>query len=151
MAERRTLSFASLDEVMPEVERLLAGHATTGRWSLGQICHHLAAAFRLIQEGDPGIRLEPLPEAVRRRFLRRERFPDGVEIPHPALRPPAGLDDRAGADALRAALARFAAAEDPFPPHPSLGPLTRDEWARFHCLHCGHHLGFAVPSPAAGS
>ncbi|MFI5459648.1 MAG: DUF1569 domain-containing protein [Isosphaerales bacterium] len=53
MAGRRELSFASLDEVMPDVERLLAGHATVGQWSLGQICNHLATGFNLIQRVGP--------------------------------------------------------------------------------------------------
>ena len=39
---RRSLTFASLDEVMPDVDRLLRGHTTVGNWSLGQICGHLA-------------------------------------------------------------------------------------------------------------
>ena len=42
MPERRTLEFARLDDVMPEVDRLLAGHTTVGNWSLGQICNHLS-------------------------------------------------------------------------------------------------------------
>ena len=24
--------------------------------------------------------------------------------------------------------------------------MTVDEWTRFHCIHCAHHLGFAVRS-----
>ncbi len=40
---RRPLRFHSFDEIMPDVERLLAGHRTVGHWSLGQICHHLAS------------------------------------------------------------------------------------------------------------
>ena len=47
MAERRYLEFTSLDDVMPDVERLLAGHVTVGGWSLGQIFHHVATAIRL--------------------------------------------------------------------------------------------------------
>jgi hypothetical protein len=47
MAERRELTFASLDDVMPDVERLLAGHVTVGRWTLGQILNHLATATHL--------------------------------------------------------------------------------------------------------
>src|SRR4051794_14935085 len=46
MAERRDLSFTSLEDVMAEVDRLLAGHETVGRWSLGQICNHLGTSFR---------------------------------------------------------------------------------------------------------
>ena len=46
MAERRNLSFSRLDEVMPDVDRLLAGHRTVGNWSLGQICNHLAKGIQ---------------------------------------------------------------------------------------------------------
>jgi hypothetical protein len=44
--ERRTLRYESLDQVMPDVERLLEGHTTVGTWSLAQICRHLANAMR---------------------------------------------------------------------------------------------------------
>lgn len=30
---RRSLRYGSLDEVKPDVERLLAGHTTVGNWS----------------------------------------------------------------------------------------------------------------------
>lgn len=42
-------------------------------------------------------------------------------------------------------IARFAAFAGPLPAHPRLGTMTRDEWIRFHRLHCAHHLGFVVP------
>ena len=44
--ERRTLRFDRFDDIMPDVERLLAGHATVGAWSLAQICRHLATVMR---------------------------------------------------------------------------------------------------------
>ena len=73
-------------------------------------------------------------------------YPDGVAAPLAVLVPPSGLDDREQAELLRAALARFAWHADPFPDHPYLGRLTREEWIRFHCLHAAHHLSFAVPT-----
>ena len=48
---RRKLAFRRLEEIMPDVERLLVGHFTVGRWTLGQICDHLAASFRYSVEG----------------------------------------------------------------------------------------------------
>jgi hypothetical protein len=50
---RRRLSFRRLDEVMPDVDRLLIGHRAVGRWTLGQICNHLAASFRHSVAGFP--------------------------------------------------------------------------------------------------
>ena len=42
---RRAIQFESLDEIMPEVDRLLEGHTTVGNWSLAQICRHLATVL----------------------------------------------------------------------------------------------------------
>ena len=47
MGERRVLDFARLDDVMPDVERLLAGHRTVGNWTLGQTLNHLKTAILL--------------------------------------------------------------------------------------------------------
>src|SRR5438067_5729 len=52
-AARRPLTFASLNEVMPDVDRLLRGHTTVGNWSLGQICSHLAQAVHFTIDGFP--------------------------------------------------------------------------------------------------
>jgi hypothetical protein len=146
MAGRRDLTFASLDDVMPEVERLLAGHTTVGRWTLGQICNHLASALRLTLEAPPSP-AEPTREqrVARRLYFRSGRFPDGMEAPVRVLQPQPGLDAATETEALREAIARFASTTGPFPAHPVLGPLTREEWIRFHSLHCAHHLGFVRP------
>lgn len=150
MAARRELSFASLDEVMPEVERLSTGYDVVGQWSLGQICKHLTLAFHFMMDAASGSApLEPADDPrralIRTRFFRAGRFPDGVAAPFSELVPSTDLNDRAEAEALRDALARFQVATGPFPPHPFLGSMTKEEWARFHCLHAAHHLGFAVP------
>ncbi|MHB1561399.1 MAG: DUF1569 domain-containing protein [Isosphaeraceae bacterium] len=143
---RRQLHFNSLDEVMPEVERLLAGHATVGGWSLGQILDHLRFAFDRVATGPPASE-PPTPEQqeVHRRFFAGDKFPDGVELPS-AFSPPPGTGPAAAAEALRAAIAAFAARTAPFPAHPRLGPLTSEEWVILHRMHCAHHLGFAVPT-----
>ena len=145
MPDRRALTFANFDEGMPEVERLLAGHSTVGRWTLGQILYHLATAIRLMTEGSSASPGRTMPEAIRRRFFRAGRFPEGVEAPLAELLPPPDRDARAEAEALRTAIGQFASATGPFANHPLLGPLTKDEWARFHCIHCAHHLSFALP------
>jgi hypothetical protein len=144
MAERRQLVFASLDEVIPDVERLLAGHTTTGKWSLGQILYHLASALRLTVEGPPSS-AEPTREQdiSRRRFFRTDRFPEGRQAPA-ILEPNPSLDARTEADSLREAIDRFVSSTGPFAAHPILGPLSKDEWSRFHCMHFAHHLGFAL-------
>jgi hypothetical protein len=147
MAERRILEFTSLDDVMPEVERLLAGHVTVGTWSLGQICHHLATGIRLTLNA-PKRQRETTPEqdVARHEFFREGKFPDGMPAPIAALVPPPDRDTHTEAEALRAAIRRFVETDRALPAHPRLGPMTREDWTRFHCMHCAHHLGFAVPS-----
>jgi Protein of unknown function (DUF1569) len=155
MDGRRALEYERLDQVMPEVDRLLRGHATSGAWTLGQILHHLASSIRLTLESDPGSAIEPIDpekarvfEVRRRRFFHAGRFPDGANAPHPSLNPPPDAEERASAEALRSLLRRFEDFEGTFPHHPMLGPLSKDEWAAFHRLHCAHHLGFARPTSA---
>ncbi|HWE36874.1 MAG TPA: DUF1569 domain-containing protein [Isosphaeraceae bacterium] len=155
MDRRRRLAFASLDDVMPEVERLLAGHVTVGNWSLGQICNHLATAFHLVvdvapRDVAPGRREVLVAWLARRWFFAVDRFPTGVKVPSPRLIPRPGADARREAEALREAIARFVSAPGPFPTHPILGPLTRAQWVELHRRHCAHHLGFALPRSIGG-
>jgi Protein of unknown function (DUF1569) len=148
MAERRSLTFEKLGDVMLDVDRLLAGHVTVGRWTLGQILRHLAIAVRDTVQGPPSTS-EPTREQdiLRRRLFHRGRIPDGLDAP-PGLTPPPDLDARSEAESLRRAIALYPSRIGPFPAHPRVGPLTGEEWTRFHCLHCAHHLGFAVPLEA---
>ena len=150
MPERRNLSFTNLADIMPEVNRLLAGHTTTGNWSLGQILQHLAISIRLSTRKRRDVAGGPYSEAFRRQFFRSGRIPEGAEVPHPILVPPADADAHAQAEALGEAIAHFADAAGPFPDHPLLGPLEKQEWSQFHCMHCAHHLSFALlaDSPA---
>jgi hypothetical protein len=156
MIARRVLSFTSLDEIMPEVDHLRAGHSTVGRWTLGQILYHLAMSFRLTTRGTPPSSSRPFSESLRRRFFRSARFPDGAEAPHPLLLPPPDCIVDEQAKALERGIARLVSATGPFPDHPFLGPLDKAQWERFHCIHCAHHLGFGIPhaprdADAAGS
>ena len=153
MDTRRDLVFDRLDEVMPEVERLLGGHATSKAWTLGQILHHLATAVRLsVQAGRRAPDQPSDPEwarrvgVLRRLFFRAGRFPEGAEIPHESMLPPPDAVERVEAEALRRALQLLEDSEGPFPAHPVLGPLSKEEWRAFHRIHCAHHLGFVRPT-----
>lgn len=147
-SKRRALAFTSLDDVMPDVERLLAGHVTVGRWTLAQICHHLELALRLSMDGVP----VKYPWPVRRLFgplarqlmFWRGRIPEGVRVPGLYL-PRPGLDAPREAGALRGTIDRFGSFVGRFDEHPLLGRLSPEQWRQFHCLHCAHHLSFALP------
>jgi hypothetical protein len=148
---RRDLSFSRLDEVMPDVDRLMAGYRRVGNWSLGQMCNHLSNALSHTIEGFPVrapwiVRMTIAP-LVKRQIFRTGRMREGIKVPEAVL-PKPDLDDRAEAEALRATLRLYADAAGPFVPHPFFGRLSREEWDRFHCIHCAHHLSFALPNGA---
>jgi len=145
---RRTLRFYSLDEVMPEVGRLLEGHSTVGTWSLAQICWHLATVMRRVVDLPASTPMDPsqwAPEERKREILESAMIPEGLPAP-PEILPAASLDEREEAEALRAAVAHYKASSGPVIPHRIFGPLTKAEWDRLQCIHCAHHLSFAIPT-----
>jgi hypothetical protein len=148
MAERRPLAFSSLTEVMPEVDRLLQGHEAGGNWSLGQMCNHLSNTFVYSIEGFgakvPWLIRKTLGPIVKRQLFKTGQMRAGIKIPEKFL-PRPGLDARAEAEALRAAVQKYSAHSGPLADHPMFGPLSRDEWTRLHCIHCAHHLSFMHP------
>jgi len=154
MAERRALSFQTLDQVMPEVDRLLDGHATVGRWSLGQICNHLASMLVCSVEGFP-VAAPWLVRATAGALKRKRSLGTGVHVEgmrHPeGTSPKENLEARAEAEALRATLGYYASHQAPLAPHALLGPMSRAEWDRYHAIHCAHHLSFVLPKPESPS
>jgi hypothetical protein len=148
MAERRPLAFSSLSEVMPEVDRLLQGHRTGGNWSLGQICNHLSHSLIYSVEGfgvmAPWLIRKMLGPIFKRQLFKTGKMGEGIKLPEKFL-PKPGLDARAEAEALRAALQSYSAHAGSMAVHPMFGPLSRDEWTRLHCIHCAHHLSFVHP------
>src|SRR5947209_6592678 len=52
--ERRDLRFRSYDDVLADAGAvLLSGYGRAGNWSLGQVCHHLAAVMEMSLDGFP--------------------------------------------------------------------------------------------------
>lgn len=149
MADRRTLCFSRLEEVMPDVDRLLEGYTTAGPWSLGMICNHLGSMLQGSVEGF-SVRVPWLARARaawigKRTILRSGHVPEIATL-SAELAPRPGLDDRAEAEALRAALRFYALHDGPMAGHPLLGKLTRADWDRLHCIQSAHHLSFARPA-----
>jgi hypothetical protein len=81
MSHRRKLDFARLDDIVPDVERLLAGHRTVGNWSLAQMCRHLSDEFRYSIDGFPTRLLPWVDQADHRRL-------------HPAAAPSDATNER---------------------------------------------------------
>ena len=148
-AARRALDFTSLDQVLPDVDRLLAGHTTVGKWDLAQICKHLTIILTGAVDGFD----MKVPWFVKLvaplffwRILKTRAMPEGLKATE-FVTPKSGLDLRAEVEALRAAVRLFKAHAGPFPDNPFVGRMPRDTVEQFHCIHCAHHLSFALPSP----
>jgi Protein of unknown function (DUF1569) len=145
---RRSITFASLDDVMPDVDRLLLGYEQVGNWSLGQICNHVGLGVRSTVEGfpvrAPWLVRKLIAPLVRENIFKTGQMREGIKVPAAVL-PKTGLDDRAEAEALRAALKLYMAHTAPMAPHPFFETLSRERWDRFHCIHCAHHLSFVLP------
>lgn len=148
MAERRALRFERLDQVMPEVDRLLDGHVTVGNWSLGQICNHLASTIQVALDPPrrmPWIVRRLIGPLVVRHFLRKGSMPTGFKSPANLI-PRPGLDARAEAEALRATLSLFQQQIPETFDHAFFGKIRKTDFSRLQCIHCAHHLSFALPT-----
>jgi len=153
-----------LESVRRETEHATRGmtperwlRAPEGHWNSLEILEHLMLSYtattkgllRTMESGELD-RSGPSTGQHFRRFyvLRVGRFPRGVESPK-HTRPKAGLGEeplRLFNDALVAMDAMLADAEKRFGAktrvlrHPILGPLTANQWRRFHEVHGRHHL-----------
>ena len=79
---RRTLSFNSIDDVIPDVERLLEGHRTIGTWSLAQICRHLATAMRRVVDLPASTPPDPslwVSDERKRQVFESGMLPEGLQ------------------------------------------------------------------------
>lgn len=147
---RRSLRFATFDEVRDDVSRLLAGHRTVGNWSLSEICQHLTASMRLALSlpatttPDPSLRL---PDEDVRRIFETDTLPEGLNRPS-QTEPFATMDEAQAADILSQAIAQYQRSSGPVGTHRFLGSLSKEQWDHLQRIHCAHHLSFAVPTSA---
>jgi hypothetical protein len=153
-----------LEFVRRETERMTRGAsaeamslAPVGKWSAVQVLEHLVLTYTATTKGllratESG-RIERSGRTLKQQLrsiyvLGWGQFPSGVEAPKHVV-PGAGLGDdpvRRFNDALVAMDSTLADAEKRFGSserilkHPILGPLTAQQWRRFHEVHGRHHL-----------
>jgi hypothetical protein len=127
-----------------------------GGWSVAEILEHLARAFgatvllleRQLAIGAGVERQATWPEQIRTLIVvRAGYFPKGKSA-SPFTRPK-GADPELALSSFRQALAgmdeSLACCEERFgsrakvAAHPALGPLTSQEWRKFHWIHSRHH------------
>jgi hypothetical protein len=131
-----------------------------GKWSIQQIVEHLVMSYRSTIELLDG-RIEKKRPTQAKLSVRQHLgqlflvglgfFPAGIDAPA-AVRPtlPDVLLDGASLirrihDALtdfesRIETARTLFGDGPFASHMILGPLSADQWTRFHLVHGRHHI-----------
>lgn len=135
-----------------------------GNWSAGQILQHLATTIERSMDGfrapaaweiPSGSGVEKLvgyPDRARRRdgvamarakLLGHEHDPAGPSVGGAGeLDPWAQVWTDDGVALLRRSLDRVHAGHRMERPSPTIGPLSPDEWARFHLRHAELHLSF---------
>lgn len=146
-ADRRKLSYATLQEIIDDATRLTAADApVTGNWSKGQIFDHLA---RLMDYSLDGFSFK-LPWFFRilgkhyfKSRIMKNGMLSGIKLKGDsgkALLPDA-VDDQAGLEHLRNAIQRLISESQRFP-SPFFGELSREEWDLLHRRHAELHMSF---------
>ena len=152
VAERRKLQFQNLDEIIAEIDRIVAADQagtlrTLGNWTPGQIMGHVAAWTNYSYDGYP---LKPPPWIVRivlrmlvKRYLKNgmpsgQRIP-GVENGTYGTEPLSTAD---GADQLRRAIRRLQSEEVAKYDSPGFGVMSDDDRIRLNLRHAELHLSF---------
>ena len=158
-AERRELTFNTLDEAVAEVEQLAAGPVrVTGNQSFPQLVEHLAKSVHANVAGLEakfGLPMRAAAWCMRtflggllRKKATTSRMSPGINLPK-VLEPEfAGSPEasvEAAVDHYRNALRRLREADD-IPTHPVLGKMTPRECEQLHCRHAELHLGFVHPA-----
>ena len=126
------------------------------RWSVAEIVEHLTRAYSGTAKGFERCIEKGVSLAGTASFAQRVRqfmvidlgyFPRGREAPKHII-PTGALDLNAVLDAVRRDLARLddaatstrrALGAGKMLDHPILGPLSIDQWLKFHVVHSRHH------------
>jgi hypothetical protein len=151
---RRELSFASLDDIVADVDRLCAAEAAgklkrLGNWSLGQACGHIAEWMNYPYDGYPKDINPPWIVkwivGFKRKAILSGKMSPGVKIPG-IQGGTKGIDPLStveGTGRLRRAIERMKNTA-PTMPNPLFGPLTHQEWQSMNRGHAQLHLSFFV-------
>ncbi len=141
---RRELRFKTFEDALAELDRLEKGPVETlGRWSHYQILTHCAGAVEKSMDRfsnrAPWLVRQTLGRWTKWRILRQGFFNPGMGKQKPDR---VEGDAKAAAVKLRESIAKFRAHQGPLDEHPFCGPLTREEWEKFHLYHLADHLGY---------
>jgi hypothetical protein len=153
VANRRILRFETIDQMLAEVDRLVAAEQTgrlkqLGNWTLGQTLGHLAgwSEFGYTRAPlNPPFFIRWILKFMRKKFIHGP-MPAGAKIPGvpggTLVTEPMSVED--GLNRFRSIIERVKA-EPPTVPSPALGMLTHEESIALNLRHAELHLGFYIP------
>jgi hypothetical protein len=151
---RRPVRYDSFEDIVVDAERLAALELTSlGNWSLGQTLKHLGSAMEGSVNGS-GFKVRLWLRIIGRIYVKRlllnGPFPAGFQLPSSAAKRlvPDETSPGEGLDALRRGIMRLRS-ETTRSVHPVAGPLSIEEWNRFHLRHSEMHMSFLVPKAYA--
>jgi hypothetical protein len=147
MAERRKLTFSSIDNVIADVNRLRHGYEQVGAWSLPQTCWHLVYP---IDHSTPNAQPRELTaeqkhaqgflDMIAEKGWPEQRIEAG-KVMLPPSNPEPGVVDHL-IEALRGLRTLGSTTVDAF----IFGPVAADRLTKFFLAHAAHHLSFLVPT-----
>lgn len=149
---RRKLRFANTDDLLAEIDRVVAADRAgtlkrLGNWTPGQIMGHIAAWINYGYDGYPLRRPPWFIRFILRRIVKkylRDGMPAGVRIPR-VENGTTGIDVLStdeGANRLRSALQRLESNEVPAHDSPAFGPMSHPDRIQLNLRHAELHLGF---------
>jgi hypothetical protein len=150
VADRRSLHFESLDDILTDVERLGEGEIrTSGNWTPAQNVQHVGRLIGFSVDGFPFRApwyLRLVGPLFKRQALSKPPPPGfGLGGQLEALVPDPDVTWDQALDELRATIQK-AKRDGMSEPSPILGRMTHDEWVRLHCRHAELHFSFLHPA-----
>ena len=128
-----------------------------GKWSIAEILEHLSLSYtgttivfnRCKEAGQPSARVPTAKDRAAAFLVTRLGYlPSGRQAPRSTV-PKGRAPEQVLSEIVRDISAMECSIEEceelfgrgkKLVDHPILGPLSADEWRRFHCIHGRHHL-----------
>jgi Protein of unknown function (DUF1569) len=153
--DRRMLRFNSIDDVLADIDRIVAADKVgnlrcTGNWTAGQAMGHVAAWMNYPYDGFPMGRppwfIRVILRMLKNKYLRKG-MPAGVKIPKVENGTFATevLSTNEGASRLRKSLARLKSGEEAKYDSPAWGKMPNEERVALNLRHAELHLSFLHP------
>ena len=151
---RRSLRFATLDDLAAELDRIEAADnagtlRATGNWTAGQILTHIAAWIDYAYDGYP-VKAPPFFIRWILRWMLKSALRDGLR---PGVKIPGVkggttgaelVDTRSGIERLRRSIGRLSSNEPVKFASPAFGEMTNEQRVTLNLRHAELHLGFLV-------